>query len=142
MIITKASAFRVLKEHHCQPLYITQLVPLEKSVCVRFKNESGAVLTKTFSKAVFYADFAAFRREAGRKRACRPVQDGFKVASSNGGEYQVVMLPSGPLCACSDYKEQVAVWGQGVCLHGYAGLLQLGYESLADYVAAQTALVA
>lgn len=89
------------------------------------------------SKKLFLQHFAEHRQQQGREL---PVQqwpnmpNWYEVGGQNNN-YPVVIESTGPECACEDYKNQIAILGKGVCKHGYAVLLSLGYCTLRDYLA-------
>ena len=89
------------------------------------------------SKKLFTQHFAEYRQQQGRELAVAgwPQMPNWYEVGGVSNNYPVVLEPTGPECACEDYKNQIAILGRGVCKHGYAVLLSLGYCSLREYLA-------
>lgn len=89
------------------------------------------------SKKEFLQQFVDFRRAGSRLCYVGYESNGTYNVHSHGHPYKVTAMAKAVVCACEDYKAQVAVWGQGCCKHGYALLNHLGFDSLKDYIKAQ-----
>ncbi len=92
------------------------------------------------SKKIFLRHFAEYRQQQGRQLTAKSwpeVLGSFTVENpAKGSSYPVTLDSNGPACDCEDYSNQIKHLGKGVCKHGYAVLLSLGYGSLREYLAA------
>jgi len=92
------------------------------------------------SKLVFNRHFAEHRQRQGAELTAKSWPEApqwYTVENqAKGTSYPVTLEDDGPECACHDYQNQVVILGKGICKHGYAVLLKLGYGSLREYLAA------
>jgi hypothetical protein len=92
------------------------------------------------SRAAFLKHFVEWRK--AQARALRVTQrldasNQFTVRNeTKNSVYVVQAMPSGLVCECEDYSNQIQFWGKGCCKHGYAVLAHLGFGSLQNYLAA------
>jgi hypothetical protein len=100
------------------------------------------------SRAAFLKHFVEWRKAQARVlRVTQRLDAGIGLRPAEGVQftvrnenknsvYIVQAMPSGLLCECEDYKNQLQFLGKGCCKHGYAVLAHLGFESLQNYLAA------
>lgn len=92
------------------------------------------------SLSLFKAAFVQRRMRAGAELKAErwaDVPHWFTVRNEKkNSSYPVVVGKAGPVCRCEDYKNQQQFFGKGVCKHGYAVLRELGFGSLAGFLAA------
>ncbi|MBW4553271.1 MAG: hypothetical protein KME35_19485 [Aphanocapsa sp. GSE-SYN-MK-11-07L] len=95
------------------------------------------------SKAVFKHHFVERRKAAARAlRVTQHIMNptAFTVRNEDkGSTYTVQTIPTGLVCECEDYCNQVQFLGQGCCKHNYAVLNHLGFKSLSSYLNATKA---
>lgn len=92
------------------------------------------------SRQVFLKHFVEWRKAQARALQVTQRLDAsnqFTVRNeSKNSVYIVQAMPSGLVCECEDYSNQIQFWGKGCCKHGYAVLAHLGFGSLQHYLAA------
>lgn len=63
------------------------------------------------------------------------VPNTFKVRNeTKGTAYDVLIIEKNITCGCEDYQVQMEAFNKAVCMHSYAVLNHLGYNSLAAYI--------
>jgi predicted nucleic acid-binding Zn finger protein len=89
------------------------------------------------SLSVFKAHFTERRMRAAQQLTVSQSRPHwFTVANpAKASSYAVVVVGSGPVCECQDYRNQAVLLGKAVCKHSYAVLTALGYGSLSAYLA-------
>jgi hypothetical protein len=91
------------------------------------------------SKAAFKRHFVERRKAAARALLVtqRIMDDDAAFTVRNEAKdstYTVQKVPSGLICDCEDYRNQVQFLGRGCCKHSYAVLNHLGFNSLSSYL--------
>lgn len=121
---------------------VDQLIVEEWAHCVWIRHIGYGA--RFISKLEFKIHFVAFRQQASKSIAVRNIQGSWIADSARDKSkaYQIDLAPSGPECACRDYRNQIETIGRGCCKHGYAVLAALGHGSLSDYIQAQGQRVA
>ena len=89
-----------------------------------------------FSLSIFKQHFVEHRKAQAREIYVSQVKEGHHraVNPKKGTAYDVYTLREGIDCTCEDYSNQINFFQKGCCKHGYAVLLHLNFDSLAEYV--------
>lgn len=106
---------------------------------------SGSMVAVVTELSVYFVALSRYKEyfvESRKRRASQVIIDfanNKTVAYNreNGNNYQLIKETNAIYCECEDYKNQRAAFNTGCCKHGYALLNQLGFNSLAEYVADQ-----
>lgn len=88
------------------------------------------------SKKVFWSAFVAFRKESAKSVQVKRIGERFYQALGKEEIYTLELTQNRVTCTCKDFENQMQQLGKGCCKHGYAVLGQLGFSTLAEYIAA------
>jgi hypothetical protein len=101
------------------------------NVCVKGSSP------RFISKKLFWNAFVAFRQESAKSVQVKRIGERHFQALGKDDIYDLELIPNLITCTCVDFQNQMQqLNGKGCCKHGYAVLAQLGFSTLAEYIAA------
>ena len=129
LIYSKSALARI------ENIRVSQIKRLEVWATVVFVVIEGR-RPRFYSKKVFKQNFVMRRQQEARAIYINRVKGNWfrAVNPKKGSAYDVYALQDGIDCTCEDYANQMRFLKKGCCKHGYAALLHLGFNTLADYV--------
>lgn len=89
-----------------------------------------------YSKKLFKQHFVTHRQQQARSLYTNRVKGNWfrAVNPKKGTAYDLYAMHDAIDCTCEDYSNQIKFLKKACCKHGYALLLHLGFETLADYI--------
>lgn len=136
MLYSAAAIRRMLGLNASVPVDLREFF---KVVWVWVKGQRPTFVSKADLKAHFVAHRQAEARSLQVKDWLRSPARYSVINPASGSQHLVQERRDRLDCSCEDYYWQRQHFGRGCCKHGYAVLQYLGFDSLAQYVAANQA---